>query len=510
MPFLDWVNKNAAKEATHNIPVHLLHQEAAYGDTSGLHSDNLLIQGDNLLALKALLPVYAGRIKCIYIDPPYNTQSAFEHYDDKLEHSQWLSLMYPRLILLRELLSEDGSIWVSIDDNEGHYLKVLLDEVFSRQNSVATVVWQKLFTVKNSAKYLSDQHEYLLVYAKKKDNWSRNLLPRPPELDASYSNPDSDPRGPWTTNAIQARNFYSQGSYQIQSPTGAMFSPPNGTYWRISKETFDELNSDNRIWWGARGTATPRVKKFLSEAKQGVVPATLWLHQDAGTNAEAKVEVRNLLSSDGAEVFMTPKPERLIKQVLSIASDPGDLILDSFLGSATTAATAHKMGRRYIGIEMGDHAKTHCVPRLKKVVEGEQSGISESVNWKGGGGFRFCTLGQTAFDADGRINPEVRFNTLASFIWHFETATPAAETFDKPLLGVHEGKAYYLLYNGILGDKRPNGGNVLTRPVLQMLTELHPHDGPKIIYGETTRLGDASLAAESVTFQQIPYDIKVR
>ena len=289
-----------------------------------------------------------------------------------------------------------------------------------------------------------------------------------------------------------------------------MFSPPNGTYWRISKETFDELNSDNRIWWGARGTATPRVKKFLSEAKQGVVPATLWLHQDAGTNAEAKVEVRNLLSSDGAEVFMTPKPERLIKQVLSIASDPGDLILDSFLGSATTAATAHKMGRRYSGIEMGDHAKTHCVPRLKKVVEGEQSGISESVNWKGGGGFRFCTLGQTAFDADGRINPEVRFNTLASFIWHFETATPAAETFDKPLLGVHEGKAYYLLYNGILGDKRPNGGNVLTRPVLQMLTELHPHDGPKIIYGETTRLGDASLAAESVTFQQIPYDIKVR
>lgn len=234
---------------------------------------------------------------------------------------------------------------------------------------------------------------------------------------------------------------------------------------------------------------------------------SLWKHSLAGHTQEA---AREMLQLFGEGVFSTPKPERLIQTVLTIATDVDDLVLDSFLGSGTTSAVAHKMRRRHIGIELGEQAHTHIIPRLNSVIENEQGGISKAVSWQGGGGFRFCTLGETAFDADGRINPGVRFNTLASFIWHFETATPAADTFDKPLLGVHDGKAYYLLYNGILGDKRPNGGNVLTRPVLQMLKELHPHDGPKIIYGETTRLGDASLAAEGVTFQQIPYDIKVR
>jgi adenine-specific DNA-methyltransferase len=234
---------------------------------------------------------------------------------------------------------------------------------------------------------------------------------------------------------------------------------------------------------------------------------TIWLHTEAGNNHEAREESKLI---DAVEVFGTPKPERLLSRVLALATKPGDIVLDSFLGSGTTAAVAHKMGRRYIGIEMGEHARTHCVPRLQKVIAGEQGGISAAVGWKGGGGFRFCTLSQAAFDADGRINPEVRFGTLAAFIWHFETATPAAKTFNKPLLGRHNGTAYYLLYNGILGDKRPQGGNVLTHAVLQMLNEKYPHDGPRVIYGETTRLGDAKLSAEGVTFKQIPYDIKMR
>lgn len=508
MPFVDWVNKNQAKETTHNIPVHLLQQEAAYGDTSGPHSDNLLIQGDNLLALKALMPVYAGRIKCIFIDPPYNTQSAFEHYDDKLEHSQWLSMMYPRLVLLRELLSEDGSIWVTLDDNEAHYCKVLMDEVFGRSNYIASVIWRKNYSPKSTARHFSVDHDYMLVYARSAERWTPNPMPRSEKQNKAYKNPDDDPRGRWKPGDLSARNFYGAGTYPITCPSGRVIEgPPNGMYWRVSQEKLRQLDADNRIWWGKDGNNVPAIKRFLSEVKQGVVPQTLWSYEEVGHTQEAKKEVVALF---GSENFMTPKPERLIQRCLHVATQEGDLVLDSFLGSGTTAAVAHKMGRRYVSIEMGDHAVTHCTKRLQKVIEGEQGGISESVNWKGGGGFRFCTLGQTAFDADGRINPEVRFNTLASFIWHFETATPAADTFDKPLLGVHDGKAYYLLYNGILGDKRPNGGNVLTRPVLQMLKELHPHDGPKIIYGETTRLGDASLAAEGVTFQQIPYDIKVR
>lgn len=508
MPFLDWVNKSQAKAAVGAVPTHLLQQEAVFGGSEDTPPENLLIQGDNLLALKALIPVYAGRVKCIFIDPPYNTQSAFEHYDDKLEHSQWLSMMYPRLVLLRDLLAEDGSIWVTIDDNEGHYLKVLMDEVFGRANFVANVLWQKVFSPKNTARHFSVDHDHVLVFAKHGATWAPNEMPRSEKLNAAYRNPDDDPRGPWTSGDLSARNFYGAGTYPITCPSGRIVDgPPNGMFWRVSKDKFAEMNADRRIWWGADGNNTPRIKRFLSEVKQGVVPQTLWLNAEVGNTQEAKKEVVALF---GTENFMTPKPERLLQRALHIATNPGDLVLDSFLGSGTTAAVAHKMGRRYIGIEMGEHARTHCVFRLQKVIDGEQGGISEAVGWKGGGGFRFCTLGQTAFDADGRINPEVRFGTLAAFIWHYETATPAANALNKPLLGLHNGAAYYLLYNGILGDRRPQGGNVLTHAVLQMLNEQYPHDGPKVIYGETTRLGDAKLAAEGVTFRQIPYDIKSR
>lgn len=290
MPILSWLTRDEDIRRASRVPYRLLEEvpDLSAGDGD---AGNMLIQGDNLEALKALLPFYAGRVKCIYIDPPYNTRSAFEHYDDNLEHTQWLAMMWPRLELLRDLLAEDGSIWVSIDDNEGHYLKVILDEVFGRTNFVANVVWQKVYTVKNSAKYLSDMHDHLLVYARSKNQWRLNLLPRTEKSANNYSNPDNDPRGPWTTNAIQARNYYSLGQYEIVAPSGRVHRPPVGTYWRISKESFDALNADNRIWWGQNGDSIPRIKKFLSEAKQGVVPATWWQHSDAGTNAEAKQEV---------------------------------------------------------------------------------------------------------------------------------------------------------------------------------------------------------------------------
>ncbi len=400
---LTWIGKDERPRLEPRILLEDLEQSyhAPHRVTENDIFDNRLIFGDNLLALKALEQEFAGRVKCIYIDPPYNTGSAFDHYDDGIEHSLWLSLMRDRLELLRRLLSADGSIWISIDDNECHYLKVLLDDVFGRANFVASIIWQKVFTVKNSARHFSDMHDYILVYARDSSIWERNLLPRSAELDASYSNPDNDPRGPWTTNAVQARNFYSQGSYEIVSPRGQVFKPPPGTYWRVSKATFEELDADKRVWWGRDGNSIPRIKKFLSEAKQGVVPATLWLHDEVGTNAEAKTEVRALVADTGAEVFLTPKPERLMKRIIELTTQPGDLVLDSFAGSGTTGAVAHKMGRRWIMVELGEHCHTHIIPRLRKVINGEDpGGITAAVGWKGGGGFRYYRLAASLLEKD--------------------------------------------------------------------------------------------------------------
>lgn len=508
MPFLDWVNKNQAKEAIREVPYHLLKQEAAHGDVSGANADNLLIQGDNLLALKALVPFYAGRVKCIFIDPPYNTQSAFEHYDDKLEHSQWLSMMYPRLVLLRDLLASDGSIWVTVDDNEAHYLKVLMDEVFGRSNFVANVIWQKRYSP-DARVSVSDAHEHLLCYAINPAQFKeyRNLIPLGDQQTGQFKNPDNDPRGPWKASDFTAAGYRPNQMYEITLPSGRKVTPSAGRCWRVTSEGFEKFTAEQRMYYGPTGDSLPSLKRFLADMP-GMVPWSWWPHTEVGHSQEAKKESYDLFGADAA--FSTPKPERLIHRIIHIATNPGDLVLDSFLGSGTTAALAHKMGRRYIGIEMGEHARTHCLPRLQKVIEGEQGGISASVDWKGGGGFRFCTLGDPAFDTDGRISSEVKFATLAAYVWHFETDQPGNQAFDSPLLGVHDGVAYYLLFNGILGDRKPAGGNVLTHDVLHAIKDVFPHSGPRMVYGEVSRLGAARLAAEGITFKQIPYDIKMR
>jgi adenine-specific DNA-methyltransferase len=458
-------------------------------------------------------------VKCIFIDPPYNTQSAFEHYDDKLEHSQWLSMMYPRLVLLRDLLAEDGSIWITVDDNESHYLKVMMDEVFGRSNFIANAVWQKKASPQANSIWLSDSHDHVLCFAKSKQTWRPNLLERTADADARYENLDNDPRGAWTSGdftisltggqrgAQYARTGQSDNIFEITTPSGRKLMPTAGRCWGSNETRFKELVADGRIWFGKSGNNVPRIKRFLSEVQDGMVCTTLWLRNEVGDNQGAKKEV---MAFNSENVFSTPKPERLLHRILSLATKSDDLVLDSFLGSGTTAAVAHKMGRRYIGIEMGEHARTHCLPRLQKVIEGEQGGISASVEWKGGGGFRFCTLGDPVFDADGRISAQVKFATLAAYVWHFETGQPGSQNFDSPLLGVHDGVAYYLLFNGILGDRKPAGGNVLTHDVLHAIKEVFPHTGPRVVYGEVSRLGAARLAAEGITFKQIPYDIKMR
>jgi adenine-specific DNA-methyltransferase len=358
----------------------------------------MLIHGDNLLALKALEQDYAGKVKCIYIDPPYNTGNAFEHYDDGIEHSTWLNLIKPRLDLLRTLLSTDGSIWISIDDDESHYLKVLCDEVFGRRNFVSNVIWEKKYSASNDAKWLSDSHDHILVYAKNKDIWRPNLLPRGEKQNAYYKYNDHDGRGLWRSDNVLVKSFSQSGVFAIVNPnTGNEHWPPKGSCFRFNSETAKRYLEENRFYFGKDGTGAPQLKRFLSEVKDGVTVKTIWIRDEVGDNQEAKKEVKAFISDD---FFQTPKPERLIERVLFLASNKDDIILDSFLGSGTTTAVAHKMGRRWIGVELGEHAKTHCFPRMKQVVDGEQGGISKAVNWKGGGGFKFYTLAPSLLNQD--------------------------------------------------------------------------------------------------------------
>jgi adenine-specific DNA-methyltransferase len=493
--------------AAEHVPYRLLETQPELDGGDG-DAANMLIQGDNLDALKALLPYYAGRVKCIYIDPPYNTRSAFEHYDDNLEHAQWLAMIYPRLVLLRDLLAEDGGIWVSIDDNEGHYLKVIMDEVFGRRNFIANIVWQKAYTSNQTAKHLSDTHDHLLLYAKSSDHLTIGKLSRTPEQEASFKNPDNDPRGPWKAENLSAGKFYSAGQFTIVGPTGLEFRPPVNRYWRCNEEQYQAWLADGRITFGRAGTGRPMLKKYLGELKQGLTADTWWEHEAAGSNKEASSDLKRLFP--GEEVFGTPKPEKLMRRILELATDSSDLVLDSFLGSGTTAAVAHKMGRRWIGIEMGEHAVTHCKPRLDKVIAGEQGGVSQAVGWSGGGGYRFYRLGDAVFDADGAIAADIRFPTLAAHVWFSETATPYAGDGSSAVLGVHEGTAYALLYNGILGDRSVSGGNVLTSALLEQLRSESGWSGPMVLYGEASRLGSARLKDEGVTFKQTPYDLRAR
>ena len=388
--------------------------------------DNMLIHGDNLLALKALEQDFTGKVKCIYIDPPYNTGSAFEHYDDGLEHSLWLSLMRDRLEILRNLLTEDGSLWVTLDDNEVYYFKIMADEVFGRSNFISSFAWEKDKGRRNDTD-ISSAHDFILAFAKCKEKWKkiRNPLERTSEQRSRYRNPDNDPRGDWLQGDNgTAKSGSESARFPITLPSGRTVVPPAGNFWRFSKETFEKARSEGRVYFGITGDSMPVIKRYFSEVKSGIVPRTWWTAEEAGTNQSAKRDhLRKLLPE--IEPFATPKPEQLLKIILHIATNPGDLVLDSFLGSGTTAAVAHKMGRRWIGIELGEHCYTHCLPRLQKVVHGEDAGgISTAVNWRGGGGFRFYELAPALIRTDrwGNqiINPRYNAEMLAAALCKLE------------------------------------------------------------------------------------------
>ncbi len=378
---LTWIGKGNEPKLEPRILIE--NPEYSYGDPN---TDNMLIHGDNLLALKALEQDFAGKVKCIYIDPPYNTGNAFEHYDDGVEHSIWLNLMSQRLKILRNLLADNGSIWITLDENEVHYCKVMCDEIFGRKNFIISIAWNSRKSKQNDT-IISLAHNHNLVYAKNIDKVQVNRMPI---NDDKFSNPDNDPNGDWVADPFDAPQIRPNLTYAIKNPnTGEEFWPPKGRHWRTGEKEYNEYLKNGRIIFGKTGNSKPQLKRYKKDAQlKGEAPNTWW--DDCGTATEATQELIKIFTKDN--LFGTPKPERLIERILYLGSKENDLVLDSFLGSGTTAAVAHKMGRRWIGVELGEHAKTHCFPRLKAVVDGEQGGISKAVNWQGGGGFKFYTL----------------------------------------------------------------------------------------------------------------------
>lgn len=534
MPTLNWIGKDAVVNHHHQVPFHLLKDvpNLACGDPG---DGNLIVQGDNLVALKALLPYYAGQVKCIYIDPPYNTGNEGWVYNDNVNsplmrewlgkvvgkegetldrHDRWLCMMYPRLALLRQFLREDGVIFISLDDSEVHALRYVMDEIFGEQNFVTTVIWEKNYAPKASAKYLSENHDYIVLYAKNKSLWQRNLIPRSEKQDKAYKNPDNDPRGLWRPNNLAARNAYSLGVYSITCPSGRVIpGPPKGSYWRVSKEKFEQLDRDRRIWWGKDGNNVPAPKIFLSEVKQGVVPMTIWTYEEAGHTQDAKKELLEALP-EASEVFMTPKPPRLVARIIQLAAGPDDLVLDSFAGSGTTGHAVLNLNqqdngnRRFILVEMESKiAKEITTERVRRVAQGYKNAKGEKIEGLGGG-FRYCELGEPLFDESGKIRETVSFSDLARHVYFTETGEPLprGRVTKSPFLGECRGVGIYLLYNGILSDKNTRGGNILTRSVLVQLPKF---DGQKVIYCAGCLLGKDRLQAERIVIRQTPYEIKV-
>ncbi len=365
----------------------------------GDHFDNMLIFGDNLLALKALESEYAGKVKCIYIDPPYNTGSAFEYYDDGIEHSLWLCLIRERLEILKRLLSAEGSIWISIDDNEMPYLRVLMDEVFGRANFLSQIVWQKRYSRENNAA-IGTVHEYVVVYVRDPQLFkqSRNRLKLDERAKGSFSNPNNDPRGPWQSVSFTGSGFRQNMMYPIEAPNGRVHYPPEGRHWARTEPEYRRLREEGRFWFGQDGNGVPRIIHYLDEA-EGLVPWSWWPHDDVGHTGQAKNESQVLFGK--ANVFPTPKPERLVQRILEISTNSGDLVLDSFAGSGTTGAVAQKMGRRWIMVELGEHCHSHIIPRLQKVIGGaDKGGVTDATGWKGGGGFRYFRLAPSLLERD--------------------------------------------------------------------------------------------------------------
>ena len=526
MPTLEWIGKDKVVNHHLDVPFRVLERKYSF-DENGQHdedngSENMIIRGDNLEALKALLPRYEGRVKCIYIDPPYNTGNEGWVYNDNVNdpkikkwlgavvgkegedltrHDKWLCMMYPRLKLLQKLLADDGAIFISIDDTEISNLRLLMDEVFGANNFVTTVIWHKNYAPKSSAKFFSEDHDYITVYAKNKMAWIPNLLPRTEEQDKIYKNPDNDPRGLWRPDNLSARNPYSLGLYSITCPGGRVIpGPPAGRYWVVSEEKFKQMDADGRIYWGKDGNNIPAPKRYLSEVKQGRVPQTIWEYEEVGHTQDAKKDLKAIF--DGEMPFDTPKPYRLIERILQIASDSDSIILDSFAGSGTTAHAVLNMNkadgghRKFILVEMMDYADSITAERVKRVIRGYGEGKNAVEST--GGNFSFYDLGEPLLHGD-MLNENVGVEKIREYVYFTDTKASLPESHpDEPyFMGVHIGSAYYFYYE-------KQAVTTLNREFLHTVkTEADAY----VIYADLCTLSEAELEKYHITFKKIPRDI---
>ena len=526
MPTLEWIGKSKVINHHQDVPFRVLERKYSF-DENGQHeadngSENMIIRGDNLEALKALLPRYEGRVKCIYIDPPYNTGNEGWVYNDNVNdpkikkwlgevvgkegedltrHDKWLCMMYPRLKLLQKLLADDGVIFISIDDTEISNLRLLMDEVFGANNFVTTVIWHKNYAPKSSAKFFSEDHDYITIYAKNKMAWIPNLLPRTEEQDKIYKNPDNDPRGLWRPDNLSARNPYSLGLYSITCPGGRVIpGPPAGRYWVVSEEKFKQMDADGRIYWGKDGNNIPAPKRYLSEVKQGRVPQTIWEYEEVGHTQDAKKDLKAIF--DGEMPFDTPKPYRLIERILQIASDPDSIILDSFAGSGTTAHAVLNMNkadgghRKFILVEMMDYADSITTERVKRVIRGYGEGKNAVEGT--GGNFSFYDLGEPLMHGDV-LNENVGADKIREYVYFTDTKTPLPEPHpDEPyFMGVHIGSAYYFYY-----EKQ-----AVTTLNREFLHTVKTKADAYVIYADLCTLSEAELEKYHITFKKIPRDI---
>ncbi|MBE6724069.1 MAG: site-specific DNA-methyltransferase [Ruminococcaceae bacterium] len=515
MPTLEWIGKSKVINHHLDVPYRVLEEKYTYNAEK---SGNMIIHGDNLEALKSLLPEFEGRVKCIYIDPPYNTGNEGWVYNDNVNdpkirkwlgevvgkegedlsrHDKWLCMMYPRLKLLHKLLSEDGVIFISIDDTEFPYLRLICDEIF--RNFVEAIVWQKR-TSPDARKKLSSGHEYILIYTKNADaNLGLKLLPLEGDDAAAYTNPDNDPRGPWISSPFTAPGYRPNQMYQIITPAGKTMSPPRGRCWCNVEDVYKRLLAEGRMWFGADGNGVPRRKTYLSE-REGRGTWTWWTNAEVGYTQIATQELAAIL---GKAVFDYPKPVRLISRVLRLASSDGDIILDSFAGSGTTAHAVLNMNkadgghRRFILVEMMDYAESITAERVRRVIRGYGEGKNAVEGT--GGDFSYYELGETLLLPDGNLNEEVGADKIRAYIWYTETGEPMqeAETENPYYLGTSRDTAYYFYYER---DRR----TTLNYDFLETVT---PDAEGYLIYADVCTIPEEVLKKYNIVFKKIPRDI---
>lgn len=521
MPTLNWIGKEKVVNHHLDVPYRAINHKYRF-DEKGLHeenkdSENKIIRGDNLDALKALLPQYEGKVKCIYIDPPYNTGNEKWIYNDNVNdpkmkkwlgevvgkegedlsrHDKWLCMMYPRLKLLQRLLADDGAIFISIDDNEQANLRLICDEIFGSNNFINNVIWQKKYSPQNDAKYFSDMHDFIIVYAKNKNNWDRNLLPRDDEQDKRYKNPDNDPRGVWKSSDLSVKTYSANYDYPITTPNGRLVNPPQGRCWRTSKENFEKLVEENRIWFGTNGDNVPSIKRFLSDVQNGKVPVTLWLRTEVGDNQEARQELKKIFS-DAAFPFDTPKPPRLIERILQIATDKNSIILDSFAGSGTTGQAVLNMNkadggnRKFILVELEDYAESITAERIKRVIKGYES--TDGI----GGSFSFYDLGEPLLLENQYLNENISIDKIREYVYFMETKKVLPINNYNYYLDTNNNTAYYFYY-----EKES-----ITTLNYNFLKSMNVPAEYYVIYADNCTLSEDELLKYHITFKKIPRDI---